>query len=70
MFRINKEKNVVESLEEVTFSELGFRERENLQEWICHNPEMFGEDLLIIQKEFDSFNETRELKTLKCNRAR
>jgi len=31
MFRINKEKNIVESLEEVTFSELGYRERENLQ---------------------------------------
>lgn len=60
MFRINKEKNIVESLEQSTFSELGFRERENLQEWICHNPEMFGEDLLIIQKEFDGFNETRE----------
>jgi len=60
MFRINKEKNTVESLDQPTFSELGFRERENLQEWICHNPEMFGEDLLIIQKEFDGFNETRE----------
>ncbi|MDR9365880.1 MAG: hypothetical protein RI575_11110 [Balneolaceae bacterium] len=32
MFRINREKNVVESLEQSTFSELGFRERENLQE--------------------------------------
>ena len=60
MFRINKDKNIVESLEQATFSELGFRERENLQEWICHNPEMFGEDLLIIQKEFDGFSETRE----------
>jgi hypothetical protein len=60
MFRINKEKNIVESLEKSTFSALGFRERENLQEWICHNPEMFGENLLIIQKEFDGFNETRE----------
>lgn len=60
MFRINKEKNTVESLEQRKFSELGFKERENLQEWICHNPEMFGEDLLIIQKEFDGFNETRE----------
>lgn len=60
MFRINKEKNIVESLDQSTFRELGFRERENLQEWICHNPEMFGENLLIIQKEFDGFNETRE----------
>ncbi|MGF1670897.1 MAG: hypothetical protein ACFCU6_10635 [Balneolaceae bacterium] len=39
---------------------MGFRKRENLQEWICHNPEMFGEDLLIIQKEFDGLSETRE----------
>lgn len=60
MFRINREKNIVESLKQSTFSELGFRERENLQEWICQNPEMFGEDLLIIQKEFDGFSETRE----------
>jgi|AntRauTorcE11897_2_1112592.scaffolds.fasta_scaffold10777_5 hypothetical protein len=43
MFRINKEKNTVESLEQPKFSDLGFKERENLQEWICHNPEMFGE---------------------------
>jgi len=27
MFRINKEKNIVETLEQATFSELGFRER-------------------------------------------
>src|SRR5690625_793310 len=60
MFRINKNKNVIEALERPSFQELGFRERENLQEWICHNPEVFGEDLLIIQKEFDGFNETRE----------
>ena len=60
MFRINKEQNTVESLEQSTFGELGFRERENLQEWICQNPELFGEELLIIQKEFDGFNETRE----------
>lgn len=31
MFRINRDKNIVESLDEATFSELGFRERENLQ---------------------------------------
>lgn len=60
MFRINKEKNLVEPLSDRTFSELGFRERENLQEWICKNPEIFGEELLILQKEFDGFEETRE----------
>lgn len=43
-----------------TFSELGFREREHLQEWIAKNPEILGEELLVIQKEFDGWTETRE----------
>jgi hypothetical protein len=44
----------------VKFSELGFKERENLQEWIENNPEALGEEILIIQKEFEGFNDTRE----------
>ena len=32
----------------------------DLQEWIEQNPEALGEDLLIIQKEFDGFAGTRE----------
>uniref|UniRef100_UPI0025FB6D10 hypothetical protein n=1 Tax=uncultured Microbulbifer sp. TaxID=348147 RepID=UPI0025FB6D10 len=39
---------------------LGFREREHLQEWLAANPEVLGEELLVIQKEFDGFDETRE----------
>jgi hypothetical protein len=42
------------------FSELGFTERAHLQEWIAKNPNILGEDLLIIQKEFDGFNDTNE----------
>jgi hypothetical protein len=38
MCKINREKNIVESLGEATFSDRGFRERENLPEWICYNP--------------------------------
>lgn len=60
MYKINKEKNSITKLEERLFSDLGFRERENLQEWIAKNPESLGEDLLIIQKEFDGFNDTHE----------
>ena len=44
----------------MTFGELGFSERKNLQEWIATNPSCLGEDLLIIQKEFDGFNDTSE----------
>jgi hypothetical protein len=60
MYLIDKEKNRISKLEEKTFSQLGFKERENLQEWLANNPEALGEELLIIQKEFDGFNDTRE----------
>jgi hypothetical protein len=60
MFLINKEKNSIEELSAKSFQELGFKERENLQEWLANNPASLGEDLLIIQKEFDGFNDTRE----------
>jgi len=60
MFLINKETNRIEKVSETTFSALGFRERENLQEWLANNPSSLGEELLIIQKEFDGFNDTKE----------
>lgn len=31
-----------------------------MQEWIANNPESLDEELLIIQKEFDGFNDTNE----------
>jgi len=60
MYQIDKEHNQINRLEEKTFSELGFKEREHLQEWISKDPACLGEELLIIQKEFDGFQETRE----------
>ena len=60
MYQINREANDIIQLEERLFSELRFREREHLQEWIAKNPEVLGEDLLIIQKEFDGFSDTNE----------
>lgn len=60
MFTINKIKNRIEKISEKSFADLGFHERANLQEWLANNPEALGEELLIIQKEFDGFNDTRE----------
>jgi hypothetical protein len=60
MYIINKEANRIEKIETSTFRQLGFREREHLQEWIANNPSCLNEDLLIIQKEFDGFNDTSE----------
>ena len=42
------------------FSDLKLQERPHLQEWLVQTPEALGEDLLVIQKEFDGFADTRE----------
>lgn len=60
MYLIDKKSNRVAKIEEKTFYELGFKERENLQEWLANEPEILGEKLLIIQKEFDGFADTKE----------
>jgi hypothetical protein len=60
MYEINKTTNRISKLKTTTFSNLGFRERDHLQEWIANNPESLGEELLIIQKEFSGFNDTNE----------
>lgn len=60
MFLIDKINNKISKITERTFGELGFRERDHLQEWLANNPEALGEELLIIQKEFNGFNDTNE----------
>lgn len=60
MYQIDREKNSITRLKQCLFSELNFRERDNLQEWIAKNPDVLGEELLIIQKEYDGFNDTNE----------
>lgn len=60
MFLVDKHKNEMIKLKKKTFSELGFKEREHLQEWIANQPIALGEELLIIQKEFDGFSDTKE----------
>ena len=62
MYRINRQENDIVQLEEKSFHELHFKEREHLQEWIAKNPQVLGggDDLLIIQKEFSGFNDTNE----------
>lgn len=60
MYRINKSSNNITKLEEREFKDLGFRERDHLQEWIAKNPDVLGEELLIIQKEYNGFNDTNE----------
>jgi len=60
MYLINKEEKKLEKINNTTFKELGVSERYDLQEWIAKNPDVLGEELLIIQKEFDGFQDTNE----------
>ncbi len=60
MFRIDNATNRIMKLKEMRFSELGYTERHHLQEWLANQPDALGEELLVIQKEFDGFDDTRE----------
>lgn len=64
MFKIDPASNRINPLEVKRFSDLGFTERKHLQEWLENYPQALtqgdGDELLIIQKEFDGFDDTRE----------
>ena len=60
MFTVNHQTNRISPVKVKSFSELGVTERNHLQEWLAHQPDCLGEELLIIQKEFDGFDDTRE----------
>jgi len=60
MFLIDKAANKATEVEKKTFRELKFDERHHLQEWIAANPDILGETLLIIQKEFSDWSDTNE----------
>jgi len=60
MYKIDKDSNRISPLDVQRFSDLNFGERRNLQEWIANEPNVFGEELLVIQKEFAGFDDTNE----------
>ena len=60
MYMIDTQNNKIIQLQERTFRDLKFNERNHLQEWIANEPSVFGEELLIIQKEFSGFADTQE----------
>ncbi len=60
LFRVDPDSKASEKVDEVDFSHLGLQERQDIQEWIVANPEILGDDLLIIAKEFSDFDRTSE----------
>lgn len=45
-------------IEPISFSSMGVRERQDLEEWVCWEPKILGEPLLIISTEFDKFDKS------------
>ena len=60
MYILDDSKVFIKEAQKASFKELHLEERRHLQEWIANEPSCLGEDLLIIQKEFDGFDDTRE----------
>ena len=60
MFRVDLSENRLVRLHERRFGDLNLRERDHLQEWLVRTPDVLGEELLIVQKAFDGFADTRE----------
>ncbi len=60
LFRINPENQQSDRIEEVDFTQLGLKERWDIQDWVVKNPGILGDDLLIIGKEFSDFDLTNE----------
>ena len=60
MFKVDLAQNRIARLARRRFADLNLHERRHLQEWLANQPDALGEDLLIIQKEFDRFADTRE----------
>jgi len=60
MYQIDITKNRIIRLQEKKFIDLKISERGHLQEWLANEPMALGEELLIIQKEFDGFDDTKE----------
>ncbi len=52
-------------LDGTKLSEQKFKERDDLQEWFVSHPEALGEELLIIQKEFEPYRVCRRVNILR-----
>lgn len=60
LYRVHPESKILQSVKEVDFTEFGFKERFDIQEWVESTPEVLGEELLVIAKEKSYFEGTRE----------
>lgn len=52
MYKVNVEQKELTELKLIKFSDLGLKERFDIQEWVEKTPSILGEELLIIAKEY------------------
>ena len=60
LYTVDTANKTLKPLDGTKLSEQQLTERYDLQEWLVSHPEALGEELLIIQKEFDGFDGTGE----------
>jgi predicted transport protein len=60
MYSIEKDNKTIIPLIECDFSSIQVKERQDIEEWVEKEPNILGEGLLIIQKEFAGFDDTKE----------
>lgn len=60
MYEVDNENNKLIELDRCKLSDFEIKEPQNFQEWVVKSPRIFGEELLVIQKEFQGFSDTNE----------
>jgi len=60
IFSISNDLEKVSKITESSFSGLNIWERQHIEEWVRTNPEMLGEDLLVVSIEFDRFSNSSD----------
>jgi hypothetical protein len=56
IYQVDPETRNLVKIEPVSFASIGIKERADLQEWIIGNPELLGEQLLVITSEYSGFD--------------
>ena len=70
IFSISKNLEKASKISESSFTGLNIWERQHIEEWVRTNPEMLGEDLLVVSIEFDRFsNSSDRLDVLALDRS-
>lgn len=60
LYKVDIQSKDAEPMKEAEFSQLGLKERYDIQKWVGRNPGILGEDLLIVAEEFADFDRTKE----------